>query len=114
MIASRSVPARAALCAALVGACLAAGAARAVVAPQERVLDVDRLSQDSWLRSSEAARVSSSLQRSPAWIAWSRQHPGWRVQWNARTRTAHRAYGPGARIEGYRRPNARTTRPSGQ
>lgn len=65
--------------------------------------DVNRLEvpgmSKTGLRVDPDAAIASELQSSPAWLAWSQSHPGWRVTWNTWTRTAHRAFGPGVRVD---------------
>jgi Zn-dependent metalloprotease len=83
----------------LLSALFAAGAARAIVAPVAASFDVDRLAASPTLHPATTAPLQSELRQSPAWRDWSRAHPGWRVQWDPRTRTARRLHGPGLRLD---------------
>ncbi len=61
---------------------LASPPARSFVAPEPTVGAIDRLSKPAALDARTTAAIEASLQASPAWLDWSRAHPGWRVEWN--------------------------------
>ncbi len=46
----------------------------------------------------ERASSTPPTERVVAWQDWSSTHPGWRANWNVRTGSLHRAYGPGLRL----------------
>jgi len=98
MFSSPCVRVRAAFLALVIG-CFAPAGVNAVHAPQTPSLDVDRMAPAT-LAAADAASLRDALQRSQAWLDWSRRHPTWRVTWNLRTGTAHRLYGSGLHAGG--------------